>query len=109
MSELSQSTARRLIAAISKSDPNFAVLRATRDAVQETWIDELCRSLGWSRKNVKVRLSVNPTCYCDCTHRGPCEHSWDGPGEEFDSGRGWSATCSRCGMSAFSHDMRFLP
>ena len=28
---------------------------------------------------------------------------------EFDEGSGWSATCSRCGGTAMSHDMRVLP
>lgn len=40
---------------------------------------------------------------------GPCEHTWDGPGYESPDDRVWSATCSRCGCTAMSHDMRFLP
>ena len=50
----------------------------------------------------------NAKCKCTCGVEGVehvCEHSWDGEGETFDDGAGWSATCSRCGMSAMSHSM----
>lgn len=50
-------------------------------------------------------------CKCNCgtgaTER-ICEHKWDGK-EEFheypEGGCSSSVTCSRCGMSAMSHDM----
>jgi hypothetical protein len=51
------------------------------------------------------------TCKCTCgTKADPrvCEHKWDGA-EEFreypEGGCSSSVTCSRCGMSAMSHDM----
>lgn len=43
------------------------------------------------------------TCECRCPDS--CGHQWDGPEESFDEGLGWSVTCSKCGMSAVSHDM----
>jgi hypothetical protein len=43
-----------------------------------------------------------PICKCQCPE-GPCEHRWDGPIEE--QGSVTTVTCSRCGMSAFSHSM----
>lgn len=47
------------------------------------------------------------TCKCNCPD-GDCEHVWDGKGveEELEGGGGMSsATCSKCGMPAISHDM----
>lgn len=47
-------------------------------------------------------------CKCECgTPGGKCEHKWDGDGAEHvdEYGATWSATCSRCGMEAISHDM----
>ena len=32
-----------------------------------------------------------------------CEHVWDGP--HVDIGNGMSVTCSKCGLSAFSHSL----
>jgi len=51
------------------------------------------------------------TCRCRCPD-GPCEHEWDGweEWEDPDTGcSGGSQVCSRCGMSAMSHDMRVGP
>ena len=45
-------------------------------------------------------------CKCQCPD-GPCEHVWDGPG--FDDGQLSTATCSRCGMTAFAHSMWVNP
>lgn len=48
-------------------------------------------------------------CICRCTaEKRDCEHIFDGDPEEFEMGHGaigWSVTCSRCGMSAMSHDL----
>lgn len=50
-----------------------------------------------------------PGCECKCTpEKRDCGHVFDGPWEEFETGGGaWcgTATCSKCGMSAMSHDM----
>ena len=46
-----------------------------------------------------------PGCKCNCPES--CEHQWDGEVEEFHNG--WSATCSKCGMSAMNHDLWVAP
>ena len=54
---------------------------------------------------ILVHVSHGPgshQCVCNCPD-GPCEHVWDGPTEEGDNYH--SATCSKCGKSAISHDM----
>ena len=38
-----------------------------------------------------------------------CDHTWDGPEWQSESGLMSSATCSRCGMPAINHDMRCGP
>jgi hypothetical protein len=58
-----------------------------------------------------------PKCECQCPD-GPCERVWDGSEIELISydarhGRpyvsGSSATCSRCGMGAYDHDLWVSP
>ena len=58
----------------------------------------------------------NAKCKCECgvgpldeNGRFRCEHVWDGPEISFDQGRGSSASCSRCGMSAYHHAMFVAP
>ena len=51
-----------------------------------------------------VRLFVHTLPKADA-----CEHVWDGPGYMHADGCGWSATCSRCGLDAMSHDLRSGP
>lgn len=85
--------------------PDFEALRAERNRkVQEAHrkaADELGVPLS------SIRSTHNPDlCYCACSSGGPCEHKWDGENVEFDEGRGWTVTCSRCGCTAISHDMR---
>lgn len=65
-------------------------------------------TMGSDPSNIKSTFDNN-SCYCDCVNGGPCEHTWDGEPWESEDGRSWSATCSRCGMTAMSHDMRVLP
>jgi hypothetical protein len=38
----------------------------------------------------------------------PRSHDFQG-WEEFDDGRGGTTVCTRCGISAFSHAMRYAP
>jgi hypothetical protein len=38
----------------------------------------------------------------------PRSHDFSG-WEEFDDGRGGTAVCSKCGITAFSHSMRYGP
>jgi hypothetical protein len=88
--------------------PDFDALRATRNRAVEERLRGLADDLGVPLE--MLRSSHNPdACYCACTSGGPCEHDWTGAGIEFDDGCGWSVTCSRCGITAMSHDMRVLP
>lgn len=85
---------------------DFEALRAERNRRVVESHQRLAEELGVPI----VRSNHDPNaCYCACTSGGPCEHRWDGEGVDFDEGRGWSATCSRCGGAAISHDMRVLP
>ena len=88
--------------------PDFAALRARRNAAIQEECQKIADELGVPLQT--MRSNFNPAaCYCACGTGGPCEHKWDGEGWESEDGRGWSATCSRCGTTAMSHDMRCLP
>ena len=88
--------------------PDFESLRAERNRLVMAHHQKLADELGVPLAS--LRSNYNPhSCYCACASEGPCEHKWVGEGVEFDEGCGWSATCSRCGCSAMSHDLRVLP
>ena len=85
--------------------PDFEALRAARNKAVQEHLQKLADEEGIPVES--LRTNFNPSaCYCDCPE-GPCEHVWDGPAYENESVS--SATCSRCGMTAFSHDMRVAP
>ena len=85
--------------------PNFEALRAERNAMHEAWLKEMAAD-GWR----PVGNCFDPNaCYCACATGGPCEHAWNGPEYVSEGGCLSSATCARCGMTAFSHSMRFMP
>lgn len=87
---------------------DFEALRAERNAnvVQRT--QKLAEE--WGVAPERLLGSFNPAaCYCACSTGGPCEHKWDGPDWESDDSCAVSVTCSRCGTTAMSHDMRCLP
>lgn len=87
------------------SNPDFEALRARRNAAMRDMLTRFAE-----REGVPVNCVVSTfnfdSCYCACTTGGPCEHRWDGPVWESDDGALSTATCSRCGMTAFSHSMR---
>lgn len=88
-----------------KVRPDFDALRAERnrqmDAFAERW-----RAEGFDVG--QCALQDKDACYCACYSGGPCEHVWDG--KPYEDGEGmWSTTCSRCGLTAFSHSMRNCP
>jgi hypothetical protein len=88
--------------------PDFEALRAARNlsvlAAQEKMAAE------WGVPLQSLRSNFNPeSCYCACATHGPCEHAWDGKPWESEDGCGWSTTCSRCGVTSMSHDMRNAP
>ena len=86
--------------------PDFDVLRAERNKQ----IDEFAAKMkdeDWEVSPCSLRSK--DACYCACGSGGPCEHDWDGPEYMSEDGCLSSATCSRCGTTAFSHSMRFAP
>lgn len=88
------------------TEAEFEELKRKRDKALADVVSRVCKEQGWEEKKVHVHASGAGDCYCACPD-GPCQHVWDGP--DLDSGSVISATCSRCGLSAFSHDMRCAP
>lgn len=86
--------------------PDFEALRAVRNAEVQVAMERLAEQVGVPLQS--LRSTFNPqACYCTCGRPGGvCEHTWDGPEWTSDDGRCSSATCSRCGTTAMSHDMR---
>lgn len=88
--------------------PDFDAMRAERNRKVMDAHQRVADELGVPLQ--EMRSNYNPNaCYCACTSGGPCEHKWDGEGYESEDGCCWSVTCSRCGSTAMSHDMRVLP
>lgn len=90
--------------------PDFEALRAKRNAAILEMQKKLADEYGIPVD--RLTTNFNPyKCYCACGSepRGPCEHKWDGPDWESEDGCACSVTCSRCGTTAMSHDMRNAP
>lgn len=84
------------------SEPDFEKLRAARNAAAEKFEDEM-RAKGWQVSHCAHRSK--DACYCACAEGGPCEHKWDGKPYESEDGSLWASTCSRCGMTSYSHSL----
>jgi hypothetical protein len=87
--------------------PDFAALRAKRNAAVQKIIYETARELGLDPNTALSNFHLD-ACYCACPG-GPCEHKWDGPIYTSDDGCCQSTTCSRCGCTSMSHDLRVMP
>jgi len=85
------------------SGPDFDALRAERNKRVGEFTEKMMAE-GWDVS--QCALHDKNACYCACSSGGPCEHDWDGPEYVSEDGRLSSATCSRCGITAFSHSMR---
>lgn len=85
--------------------PDFDALRAERNARAAAFVEEM-RAEGWVVDSLCSLTDPN-ACYCACASGGPCEHKFDG--KPYESGGLWTTTCSRCGLTAFSHSMRNCP
>lgn len=90
------------------TEAEFDELKRKRDAALAETVDAVCAEWGWDRSQVAVHVSHSSVCYCACPD-GPCQHDWSGPNVPIGDGHGFSVTCSRCGASAISHDMRCAP
>jgi hypothetical protein len=88
--------------------PDFDALRAERNKSMQAMHQALADEHGIPLQSLRSNFKPD-ACYCACTTNGPCEHKWDGEGYESEDGCMWSATCSRCGTTAFSHSMRTGP
>lgn len=87
--------------------PDFESLRSTRNRMVLEAHQRLAEELGISLDSMKSNFNPN-ACYCACP-AGPCEHKWDGEEYTSEDECCFSATCSRCGSTAMSHDLRVLP
>ncbi len=89
---------------------DFDALRAKRNEAVQASMQKLADEEGIPLQS--LRHNFNPdACYCACGHGEPpylCEHKWDGACWESQDGAS-SMTCSRCGTTAMSHDLRVLP
>lgn len=85
------------------TDAEFEELKRKRDESVREQVATFVAEQGWDPAQTAFHASHMHGCYCACPE-GPCQHVWDGPEEEGDNYS--SATCSRCGTSAMSHDMR---
>lgn len=83
--------------------PDFEALRKERNARFYAMLKKLADEEGIAIDEFSHNHNDN-ACYCACP--GPCEHRWDGETWESEDGCCMSATCSRCGSTAMSHDMR---
>mgnify|MGYP000875059448 FL=1 len=92
---------------VPKPKPDFAALRAERDAAIEKVIQSVCDKQGWDRSKVTAHISGAHGCYCACPD-GPCEHEFSG-WQEFDDGLGGEQVCKLCGMGAMAHTLRYAP
>lgn len=94
------------MSSVRPTDEEFEAMKRKRDAAVSAVIDAICAEHGWKRDQVHVHTTGAGICYCACPD-GPCQHVWDGPVEEGENYA--SVTCSRCGMSSISHDLRCGP
>ena len=89
-------------------EPDFEALRAKRNQEVRKRLEKFAAEIGVDPD--AMQSSFNPySCYCACASGGPCEHKWDGVPYESSDGAVWSRTCSRCGQTAMSHDLRNAP
>lgn len=86
--------------------PDFAALRAERDAEFSAYVQRLADKHGVPISAIRLHRASGG-CYCDCANHGPCEHTWDG--KPYESDGLWSTTCSLCGTTAMSHDLHNAP
>jgi hypothetical protein len=86
--------------------PDFEALRRERNEGAIRSMQKLADEHGIPLQSLRSNFNPN-ACYCACP--GPCEHKWDGEWWTSEDGCAQSATCSRCGCTAMSHDVRVLP
>jgi len=90
------------------TEPDFPALRAKRNHELRKAMQRLADEMGFTPNEMCTSFDPNG-CYCACATGGPCEHTWNGEPYESEDGAVWSATCSRCGVTALSHSVRIDP
>lgn len=85
------------------TDAEFEELKRKRDEAVRATVIATCEKMGWDPSKTSFHASHMHGCYCACPD-GPCQHKWDGPTVEEENMV--DTTCSLCGASAFSHDLR---
>ena len=93
---------------LTMASVDFDALRAKRTAPVMAVMQKLADECGVTVESLHSNYNAN-ACYCACGTGGPCEHAWDGEPWESEDGLAWSSTCSRCGCTSMSHDMRVGP
>ena len=93
---------------VMTEDHDFDALRAKRNAAYLEIQGRIAQELGVNLQRLPSNFKP-AACYCASGTGGPCEHTWDGEAWEGEDGLCWSRTCSRCGCTAISHDMRNAP
>ena len=89
--------------------PDFDALRAARNRKHDEWVQKFCAEHDFTPESLQTNYNPD-ACYCACGTGGPCEHKWDGEAYvSEDECLHITTYCSRCGMTAFSHDMRYAP
>lgn len=87
---------------------DFEALRAKRNQSVLEMHEKMAEDYGIPLQSLRSNFNKN-ACYCACGTGGPCEHKWDGPDWESEDKLACSVTCSRCGTTAMSHDLRNAP
>jgi len=94
---------------MSRPEPDFAALRAERDAGIRALAGAMYEKLGGDPADAPVFhcRDFGSPCYCACPE-GPCEHDWTG-WRDFDDDSGGEQVCSRCSEGAMTHSIRTGP
>jgi hypothetical protein len=85
----------------------FAALREVRNSKVRAVMEKIAAENDIEFASLKHNHNDN-ACYCACGSGGACEHDWTGDDWVSDDGTACSVTCSRCGCTAMSHDMRVM-
>lgn len=93
---------------VRPTEAEFAELKRKNVEKTREAVKRICEEQGWDPAQTSFHASNMDGCYCACPE-GPCQHTWDGPEWISEDRCTASATCSLCGATAFSHDLRCAP
>lgn len=84
--------------------PDFAALRAARDAALKELFEAACAEMGCDPAQAEMHVLGARGCYCACPD-GPCEHVFTG-WRRFADGGGGESYCQACGLGAMRHSLK---